>query len=210
MTRMSRTERVELCDLALQVGADAPTLCEGWDVKDLVAHLVLREGSPAAAGIVVPGLSWLTDLETRRLLRRDFAVLVEKLRTGPPKWSPHAVPRLDAILNTVEFFVHHEDIRRAQDGWQPRDLTERQQRLLWKQLRVAGRGMTRGSGVGVVAERGDTGERVVLKDAAPMVVVRGLPAELVLFVLGRKDQARVELVGPEDAVARLRGASLGI
>lgn len=210
MTRMSRTEREALCDLALRVGEDAPTLCEGWDVKDLVAHLVLRDGSPAAAGIVVPGLSRLTELETRRLLRRDFTVLVDKLRNGPPKWSPYAVPRLDAIFNTVEYFVHHEDIRRAQDGWQPRELTERQQRLLWKQLRVAGKGMTRGSAVGVAAEHGETGERVVLKDAAPMVVVRGTPADLLLFVFGRKEHARVELDGPEDAVARLRGASLGI
>ena len=207
---MSRAERLELCDLARRVGQDAPTLCEGWDVKDLVAHLVLRDGSPAAAGIVVPGLSRLTALETRRLLRRDFEVLVEQLRDGPPRWSPYAVPKLDAIFNTVEFFVHHEDVRRARTGWRPRELTERQQRLLWKQLRVAGKGMTRSSSVGVVAEHGDTGERVVLKDAAPMVVVRGLPAELLLFVFGRKAQARVELAGPEDAVARLRGTSLGI
>ncbi len=57
MTRLARSERAALCDLALQVGADRPTLCEGWTVKDLVVHLLVREGSPAAVGIVVPPLA---------------------------------------------------------------------------------------------------------------------------------------------------------
>jgi len=36
-------ERLELCDLLLELGPDAPTLCEGWTTADLAAHLVLRE-----------------------------------------------------------------------------------------------------------------------------------------------------------------------
>src|SRR5882762_622635 len=36
-------ERRELCDLFLELGPDAPTLCEGWTTLDLAAHLVLRE-----------------------------------------------------------------------------------------------------------------------------------------------------------------------
>jgi uncharacterized protein (TIGR03085 family) len=206
MTRMSKTERWALCDLALQVGEDEPTLCEGWTVKDLVVHLVLRESSPAAAGIVVPGLSRVTDLASRRLGRRDFTVLVEKLRTGPPVYSPLAVPRLDAMVNTIEYFVHHEDIRRAQPSWEPRELTDRQQRLLWKQISVAGKGMVRDAGVGVAIERSDTGDRAVLRAGTPSATVRGLPGELVLFLLGRRPQARVELTGPDDAVAALGDA----
>jgi len=122
---MAQSERAALCDLALQVGEDQPTLSGDWTVKDLVVHLLVREGSPAAVGILLSPLSKLTDLESQRLGRRDFAVLVEKLRSGPPVYSPYAVPRLDALLNTLEFFVHHEDIRRAQPDWSARDLATR-------------------------------------------------------------------------------------
>ncbi len=45
--------------------------------------------------------------------------LVERLRNGPPRWSPYAVPKLDTMLNTLEFYVHHEDIRRAQPSGSP-------------------------------------------------------------------------------------------
>lgn len=210
MTRMSRIERTELCDLALQVGEDQPTLCEGWTVKDLVVHLLLRERNAAAAGIVVKPLAGLLERESRRYARQDFTVLVERLRQGPPVWSPYAVPRVDAAANTAEYFVHHEDIRRAQPSWEPRELPDRAQDALWKIARVAGKGLVRSVEPGVVLERSDTGERAGLKDGDPTVVLRGLPAELTMFVFGRKAQARVELLGPHDAVVALRGTDLGI
>ncbi len=211
MPTMSRTERVELCDLALQLGEDQPTLCEGWDVKDLVVHLLLRERNPAAAiGIVVPPLAGLTDRETRRLGRQDFTVLVERLRNGPPAWSFYALPKVEPLLNTLEYFIHHEDIRRAQPTWEPRDLGDRRQDALWRAIRVAGKGLVRSSDVGVVIERSDTGDRVVLKAGEPAAVVRGLPAEVALFLFGRKRQARAELGGPDEAVAELRGSDLGL
>ena len=43
---LARRERHELCDLALTVGEDAPTLCGDWIVKDLVVHLLVRENRP--------------------------------------------------------------------------------------------------------------------------------------------------------------------
>ena len=49
MEPLSRTERAALCNTALDAGADAPTLCEGWTVKDLVIHLLVRERDPLAA-----------------------------------------------------------------------------------------------------------------------------------------------------------------
>jgi len=210
MTRMSRTERTELCDVALQVGEDQPTLCGDWTVKDLVVHLLLRESSPAAVGIVVPALAGLTELESRRYGRQDFTVLVERLRQGAPLWSPFAIPMVDALANTVEYFVHHEDIRRAQPSWSPRTLSDRQEQLLWRSIRIAGKGPTRSVEVGMTLERTDTGERLVLKPGEPMAVVRGLPSELTLFVYGRGPQARVELQGPDDALSALRSTDLGI
>ncbi len=207
---MARTERTNLCDAALQVGEDQPTLCEGWAVKDLVVHLLLRERNVASAGIVLKPLAGLLERETRRYGRQDFTVLVERLRHGPPPWSPFALPKADALANTVEFFVHHEDIRRAQPSWQARELPPPAEHALWKAVRVAGKGLVRSGPSGVVLERSDTGARATLKKGEPAVVVRGLPGELTLFVYGRQHHADVELDGPADAVATLRGADLGV
>jgi uncharacterized protein (TIGR03085 family) len=207
---MARTERTALCDAALQVGEDQPTLCGEWTVKDLVVHLLVRERSPAAAGIVLSPLARLTDLESRRYAARDFPVLVEKLRHGPPRWSPYAVPKLDATLNTLEYFVHHEDIRRAQPDWEPRRLSDDEQKLLWAMIRTGGKGLVRKAPTGVTIENSTTGSRAVLKGGADHVVVRGLPSEVTLFVFGRTAQAQVELSGTDEAVARLTDTSLGI
>jgi uncharacterized protein (TIGR03085 family) len=210
MTRLAQTERAALCDTALQVGEDQPTLCGGWTVKDLVVHLLVREGSPAAAGIVVKPLGKVLDREMRRVGRKPFDVLVEKLRHGPPAWSPYAVPKLDATLNTLEYFVHHEDIRRAQPEWTPRDLGADAEKLLWAMVRTAGKGLTRGAPVGVTVENATTGSRAVLKPGDRTVVVRGVPSEVTLFVFGRKPQADVELLGDDADVARLSSTALGI
>ena len=210
MTRLAQTERAALCDTALQVGEDQPTLCEGWDVKDLVVHLLVRESSPAAVGILVKPLEGLLERESRRVGRRPFHVLVERLRQGPPTWSPYAIPRLDRTLNTLEYFVHHEDVRRAQPGWSARDLGADAEKLLWAMTRTAGRGLLRSAPVGVAIENATTGSTAVLKPDEASVTVRGLPSEVTLFVFGRKEQADVELAGRDDDVARLRGASLGI
>ena len=207
---MARTERDALCDLALQLGESEPTLCGDWSVKDLVVHLLVRERSPAAAGIVLKPLSRLTDLETRRFAGRDFGILVEKLRNGPPVWSPYAVPKLDAVFNTLEYFVHLEDIRRAQPDWEPRDLPDAQQKQLWSMIRTAGKALARSAPTGITIENSTTGTRAVLKESDDQVVVHGLPSEITMFVFGRQDHARVELLGPDGAVTALREASLGI
>ena len=207
---MARTERDALCDLALQLGESEPTLCGDWSVKDLVVHLLVRERSPAAAGIVLKPLSRLTDLETRRFATRDFGILVEKLRNGPPVWSPYALPKLDAVFNTLEYFVHLEDIRRAQPDWEPRDLPDAQQKQLWSMIRTAGKALARSAPTGITIENSATGTRAVLKESDDQVVVHGLPSEITMFVFGRQDHARVELLGPDGAVTALREASLGI
>ena len=50
------------------------------------------------------------------------AEIVERVRTGPPRWSPMRLDAVDRLVNTVEFFVHHEDVRRARPLWSPRAL----------------------------------------------------------------------------------------
>jgi uncharacterized protein (TIGR03085 family) len=210
MTGLARSERAALCDTALQVGEDRPTLSGAWTVKDLVVHLLVREGSPAALGLVLAPLEGLLEAEYRRVRRRDFADLVERLRHGPPRLSPYAVPKLDALANTLEFFVQHEDIRRAQPHWTPRDLDDESERRLWSMVATIGKRLTRSAPVGVLAEDSTSGSTAVLTPGSPAVTVRGRPGEVVLYVFGRSPHTRVELLGEDDAVARLRGASLGV
>ncbi|HET6626907.1 MAG TPA: TIGR03085 family metal-binding protein [Nocardioidaceae bacterium] len=210
MTAISQTERADLCDLALVLGEDQPTLCEGWTIKDLVVHLLVREGSPASVGISISRLAGLTDLASRRLAARDFTVLVERLRGGPPRYSPLRIGPVERLVNSIELFVHHEDIRRAQPDWSPRDLSPGAQNLLWKQLRLGAKRLVRDAKVGMVLERSDTDERAVLKASGSSVVVRGLPGELVLYVFGRRQQAEVEVLGSAADLAALDASDLGV
>ncbi len=142
---LARRERVALCDLALVLGEDAPTLCGDWTAKDLVTHLLVRERSPVAGiGLVVPPLSGLPEREMGRLARKDFAVLVERLRSPGP--IPMALPPLEKLFNTVEFFVHHEDLRRAQDDWEPRELDQADRDELWKTVKGYGGRLVKDAG----------------------------------------------------------------
>ena len=209
VTTIDGFERTHLCALAEQLGPDAPTLCEGWTVKDLVVHLLVRERSLAAAGIVVPGLSGWLDRVSERRAREDFHHLVSQLRNGPPVFSVYAVPKLGSALNTLEYFVQHEDIRRAQADWRPRTLPAHVEDALWRAVRHAGRGLTATTPVGVVAARSDTGDETTFK-SGDGVTLRGLPSEIVLYVFGRKEQSLVEVTGKPEHVAALEDKSLGI
>jgi uncharacterized protein (TIGR03085 family) len=213
MEPMSRTERAALCNTALEAGERAPTLCGRWTVKDLVIHLLVRERDPLGApGILVPKLEGLTDRAARRLANQDFSSLVERVRKGPPKWSPMSLPQLDRAVNTLEYFVHHEDIRRAGEHWVPRELTEREQKVLWKAISVAGKGLVRPAGVPVEIRwpREDDERSAVLRKGEDPAVVSGAPSEVVLFLFGRAQHAPLEFTGRSDHVQELRRGELGI
>ncbi|WP_457207454.1 TIGR03085 family metal-binding protein [Nocardioides sp. P5_C9_2] len=206
---LARAERHSLADTALAVGPDAPTLCGGWDVRQLLAHLLVREHSVlGAAGIALPPLAGLTERAMRRTADDDFDVLVERFRH--PRLTPVALKAVDDRVNPVEFFVHHEDLRRAQPGWEPRELTRHDQDVLWTMLRLLGRGLVAKAGVPVRAERTDTHETATLRRGDEPVTVHGPPSELVLFLHGREQTFGVDLTGPTDRIARLRGADRGL
>jgi uncharacterized protein (TIGR03085 family) len=212
MTRHALSERLLLCDELLRLGPDAPTKCEGWDTRDLAAHLVIREGRPdLAVGVLLPFLRRRLEREQKRMAQGDYAALVERVRAGAPVWNPMHVATVDEMANLVEFFVHHEDVRRAQPGWEPRDLAPNLQHALWVAVRRSARLMFRKSPTGIVlVAEGHGRHSAKLPDAHGTVVVRGTPAELVLYAYGRKEVARVELSGNADDIAALQEAELGI
>jgi uncharacterized protein (TIGR03085 family) len=203
-------ERQALADALLEVGPDAPTLCEGWDAHDLAAHVVAREHrGDASAGLVIPLLAGYTERVRLRYRRRPFGDLVEQLRSGPPRFSLFAVPGVDAAVNLGEYFVHCEDVRRAAPSWEPRDLPDAQQERFWTMLRTQSRLAFRRSPVGVVLVRPD-GERVSVGADGPHVVLTGDPGELLFYSFNRTTAARVALDGPAEAVRQFRAAKLGL
>lgn len=206
---LARRERLALCDLALVLGPDVPTLCEGWAARDLVSHLLVRERQPISSlGNVVPPLSGLTERAMEKRNARPFEEEVEQLRSPSPPLR--AVPGLDAVMNTFEFVVHHEDLRRAQPGWAPRELPERDTDQLWSLLRRAGAFLGRQLPVPTVVRRADTGDTAVLRKGDDPVTVTGPVVELVLFLFGRSAVRDLSFEGLDEGVAQLRGADLGI
>ena len=110
------------------LGPDAPTLCEGWTTRDLAAHLVVRERRPdAAAGLLLAAAARARRAGARRRGRRRRTRSWSTRSADAPWWSPVSNPLTDGLANSLEFFIHHEDVRRAQPGWQPRELPAEQQ-----------------------------------------------------------------------------------
>lgn len=213
MTGFAARERQGLAELLATVGPDAPTLCEGWRTADLAAHLVLREGRPdAAIGILAkPIAPWTKRVQDATRDRVPYPELVERFRSGPPAWSPTRFGAVGEAANTIEFFVHLEDVRRAAPQWEPRVLEPEQEDELWKRLRAAVKLIFRRVPVGVTLVRAPQQQTVVARPATPlMVTVTGPVGELALFCSGRQQVAQVELTGDEPAVERLRRAKLGI
>jgi uncharacterized protein (TIGR03085 family) len=203
---LASDERAAICDEFERAGPDRPTLCAGWTARDLLAHLLVRERQPwAAPGILVPALAPLTDRAMRAYDGTPWNDQVDLLRAGAPQWSPYRISRVDAVANGVEFVVHHEDVRRGEPGWEPRELDPARAAALWAQLLRMGRLLYRRSPVGVVLRR-PSGERHVVRTGPGVVTIVGEPSELLLHAFGR-DAARVELegaAGEVDALADCR------
>lgn len=214
MATAARVERAELCDLLAEVGADAPTLCGGWTTRDLAAHLVVRERRPdGAVGIVAAPLASYGERVRRQEAARPWEELVERVRTGPPRWSPTRLRAVDRMVNTVEFFVHHEDVRRARPTWMARSLDPRLVADLVGVLRAMARLLARKAPSGltlVVSDAAGGPVSIVARGGSPVVTATGTAGEVVMFVYGRQAHATVELDGPADAVAALRSAELGV
>lgn len=215
----AKSERAALCDLLDAVGPDAPTLCEGWTTHDLAAHLWIRETDPLGApGIVAKPLAGLTERRMAESKARwTYAELVDRIRRGPAPLSVFAFPGVDEEANTVEYFIHHEDVRRAgADPQAPRELPDEFEDWLWRRLKLMGRAMFRRSPVGVVLERARgeaaTGEPETVRamPGSDIVTVVGRPSELLLFAYGRMDEAAAQLVGSDAAIAQLRGTEMSI
>ncbi|HRE01710.1 MAG TPA: TIGR03085 family metal-binding protein, partial [Ilumatobacteraceae bacterium] len=179
-----------------------PTLCGDWTTRDLLAHLLVRERRPdAAGGILIRALAGHTAKVQDRVAARDYTASVEQFRNGPPLWTVWALPLVGDRANLAEFFVHHEDIRRAQSGWQPRPPDAERDDALWGLLKTVGRMLYRRSPVGVVLRAANRAE-IVARKGEPHVTIVGEPGEIVLHAYGRADDVtRIVVEGDLDRPA---------
>ena len=206
---LARAERAALSDTLDKTDPDQPTLCDGWTARDLLAHLLVRERQPwAAGGIVIPFLAPVTERAMQGYGDTAWTDVVEQLRTGPPAWSPSRIARIDEAMNGAELFIHHEDVRRGLPGWEPRGADETRDGALWDLVTRMGRLFYRRSPVGVVVRR-PTGAQAVIKTGSGLVTVEGEPGEILLHAFGR-DAVRVELRGQPADVAALTESSRGV
>ncbi|MGW7265814.1 TIGR03085 family metal-binding protein [Streptomyces sp. NPDC054842] len=211
MSTHAKRERLLLADLLEAEGPEAPTLCGDWTTRDLAAHVVVRERrADAAGGILIKQLTPRLERVQAEFAEKPYEELIQLIRTGPPRFSPFSLKQIDEASNTIEFYVHTEDVRRARPGWTPRPLDAVFQDALWSRLDRTARLLGRGAPTGLVLRR-PNGQTAVARKGTPVVTVTGEPSELLLFAYGRKNVAEVELEGDKDAIAKLHEAKqLGI
>lgn len=206
-------ERLALCDLFEELGADVPTLLNGWTAKDLAAHIVLRERDLIAGPcLVLPGrFQRFAERRRARLAKqREFEWLVARIRSGPPPGF-FRIGWVRRFPNLNEFFVHHEDLRRA-NGLGPRDcLAPALDAALWRNVGQGSRYLCRRlREVGLEITWAGTDEQMTVREAEPVARLSGLPGELLLYIFGRQAAAQVEVTGPPKAVTTVRRTRFGM
>ena len=191
-------ERRELADLLTELGPAAPTLCAGWDTAHLAAHLVVRERRPdalvglgaEAAGGGGPLASWTHRLEDQLRESTPYAEVVDRLRGGPPAWSPmrgrscptaSTPPSSRSTTRTCAGPSRAGSRAGCRGGVQD---------ALWTAAGLFARRAAAGRRGGLVLRRSDVaGEEK--RFGAAGTTVEGEPMELLLWAAGRRDVARV-------------------
>jgi uncharacterized protein (TIGR03085 family) len=204
-------ERDRLCELLDELGPQAPTLLEPWTTHDLAAHLYLREHDfVAAPGLVVPG-AWGRFAERRRVALKEkaFTELVATIRSGPPRGF-FSIGWVRRFPNLNEFFVHNEDVRRA-NGFGPRTNAPEEDAALFRNVaRTCWFLSRRLRGAGLELVWTGTDEVVSARRGQPTARLCGLPGELLLFLFGRRGAAVVEITGPSEAIEALQRTPFGM
>jgi uncharacterized protein (TIGR03085 family) len=203
MTAASR-ERAQLVTTMRDAGPDAPTLCGEWTVRDLAAHLVIRERRlDAAPGIMIPALAGYTARRQQHLTdTTQWPELLDMVASGPPLYSPFKL--LDPLVNTTEMFIHHEDVRRAGLGWQPRSLDGDLESALRRQVRLGAR-LSLSRAPATVTLQDSDGSTLASAGKGPQCTITGSASELLLFLSGR-DAVLIEFGADDDIAEQVREA----
>jgi uncharacterized protein (TIGR03085 family) len=205
---VAKRERAALVETIRAAGPEAPTLCEGWTARDLAAHLVLRERRlDATPGIAFPPLAAYTaKVQDRIAASTPWDQLVDKIADGPPLYSPFIL--LDPLVNVAEMFIHHEDVRRAQPAWEPRQLDSATLAALLRPFPLLSK-VTLSKVPARLTMRTPDGRTLATVGDGPAVTMTGEPEELLLYAFGR-DAIQVAITGDDAAVAQVKSAKRGL
>ena len=165
-------------------GPGHPTLCEGWTAVDLAAHLVVRERRPSAGpGIVFAGRSRYTQRAMNRAIDRNgFEALVERVSSGPPR----LLRSVDGPMNLIEYFIHHEDLRRGAEAVSQRADLEALDDALWAQPPRRFKMMTRKlRDVDLILRDPGRGD-LHIGGGDRSAIIAGPASEIVLYLFGRR------------------------
>ena len=205
---VAQQERAALVTTMRGVGPEQPTLCGDWTTRDLAAHLVIRERRlDAAPGILVPKFAGYTErVQNQVAAENDWNALLDQIASGPPLLSPFKL--LDPFVNVAEMFIHHEDVRRAVSGWEPRELDADTTASLARQVSLMSR-MTMSKTPARVSLKTPDGKTLTTVGSGPAVTVTGDPGELMMFISGR-DQAKLTFTGDDAAVSAVKDGERGL
>lgn len=203
-------ERHRFAHTLRSVGADAPTLIDGWTAHDVAAHVVSLDrfrGAPTFVGrrVVSRGVR-LNDVASRsagRALRSSkrpgFEWALDELERKPPELllRPSVLP-----VGLFEVFVHHEDVRRFDRVGSTRVAPEGLSEVVPWLLRYHRR-LLKGTRLVV---RTSAGEWV--EGSGPAAVLAGPVDEVVLWLAGRREVSTAEVTG--EAAATIEVTALQI
>lgn len=211
------TERQALVRALREKGPMADTLCAGWNAHDLAVHVVARDSHPHLIfGRELPVVGSRAQRQYRSIEQLSFAELVDRIEAGVPSWHPARSRAVDDAMNTLEFFVHTEDVLRVDESTaspgtdaehtgtadaaespsalQPhrRRTSQGLQQRLWKQasrtlLMVAARKQRRR----ITYISPGYGSVTHGASSDPLLILEGTPGELVLWAFGRQSVADV-------------------
>lgn len=175
----ARRQRSQLLGLMHETGPFAETACVGWQTQDLAAHLWIREHKLSALpGIGIERFAKRTErLQQEALHSKGFEVLLAELQ------EPGLLVRpIDPIVGGVEWYIHHEDVRRPRG--EKVQLTEKETRALEPVAMAMAKKTQLGSQYTLVVA--SKGGRVRRFGKGPKTVrIEGTANELLLHFSGR-------------------------
>jgi uncharacterized protein (TIGR03083 family) len=192
--RLAQDERADLTDFLAGLTPeqwDAPTLCDKWSVRDVVAHIISYDDLGAtglvtrfARGWFIPDRVNQVGVDDYRHLGADELLATLKERVRPAGLTAGFGGR----IGLVDGLIHHQDIRRALGA--PRDVsTERlAEALTFARTAPPIRAFWRARGLRLVATD-------VEWSSGSGPVVEG-PAEPLLMAMAGRADAVDELTGP--------------
>lgn len=197
MTSTAVQQRQDLATALRSVSADAPTLCEGWAAEDLALHIVIRDSRPdLLVGPSLPLVGEHADKALQNLRNTGYESLVNRAASGPPWFFPQNFPPLNDLMNTAEFYIHTEDVLRAQpdfDPAHPRAISEKLRRRLWRQGTLMFPMAARSAKQRITFESPGYGSTTSGPSSAPKRKITGPPEELLLWAFGREEKAQVTI-----------------